>query len=167
MTVDYPPSTELTLSAALSNLEDDLAEAQDRVDELEADENAKQSALAEAHSRVNTLENHRKGLQWAIHGDNSEGGFDGWGENTEIRVTAFTAQSRARTLDTINNKTVGTIGAEETRVWLIAAALDTAPWLDAGDDLEGDYRNTGSLPPALQDWLDSQVEQLNDLSAGN
>lgn len=158
MTMDYPPSTELTLEASLSNVEEELEAAKDRLGELEDDDDAKKSALREARSRVGSLSNHADGLRWAI---------DAWGEEAEVRLTAFTAQSRARTLDTINNKTIGTIGAEETRVWLIAAALDAAPWLDASDDIEGDYRNTGNLPPALQDWLDSEVEDLNDLSPGN
>ena len=158
MSVDYPPTTEYTLESAHSSVEEDLASAEDRLQSLEDDDDATDKALAKARSRLNTLQNHREALEW---------GIDQWSKDAAVALTAFTAQTRARTLDTINDKTVGSVGGEETRVWLIASSLDSAPWLDPDDDLVGDYRNTGSLPPALQDWLDSLVTDLNDLSSGN
>jgi len=155
---DYPPSWDVTLEEALSTVKGDLEDAESRVDEFEADEDATDEALAEAYSRRQRLESNRDALEWAIQQFRSE---------ARIKMTAFTATTRARTLDEIQRTAVGQVGNEETRIWLLAAALDDAPWLDSGDELGDAYRITGELPPALQDYLDDQLTDLNDLSEGN
>jgi exonuclease VII small subunit len=155
---DYPPSWDVSLEEALSSVEADLEDARGRVDKLEDDEDATNDALAEAYSRRQRLESNRDALEWAVQQ---------FGEGARVSMTAFTATTRARTLDEIQRTAVGQVGNEETRIWLLAAALDDAPWLDPGDDLADAYRITGELPPALQDYLDDQLTDLNDLSEGN
>jgi len=99
-------------------------------------------------------ETYRDGLSWAV---------DQWGEDAEISVEAFTGASRARILDTARQHTVGELGRSRQRNALIAGSVIAAPWFDGDDDLATRLRVTGELPPALLDWLDQEVAELNEL----
>jgi hypothetical protein len=172
---NYPPTETRVLGAALEAAEEDLADAQRRVDELEAQQDDDDrpdpdaSTLGEARSERSQAQNRRDALHWAVHGDNTEDGFQGWGEDAEVVLEAFTARSRARALDAVRNKTMGDVGGEETRIWLVAAAIQSAPFLDGdGDESLADAQSVvGRLPPALQDWLDDAMDSVNDISEGN
>lgn len=155
---DYPPSREFTLTSALAGVEDDLSDAEQRIERLEDDEDAQDSALAEARQSRQAAESQRGGLEWAIRE---------FGEDARVCLEAFTATTRARTLDEVRASTVGSVGSEETRIWLLAAALSEAPWLDGDEDLPKAYRITGELPPPVQDYLDDVLEDVNDLAEGN
>jgi len=119
-------------------------------------------ALADAEARADgdddAAETHTSGLQWAV---------DQFGADAQVELRAFTTTTRDRALDTANRKTVGALGTQELRTWLVAAALEDAPWLDGDEDLTATKRVTGELPPALSDWLDAELSELNDLSEGN
>jgi len=154
----YPPTREFTLEEALADVESELADAKRRVDELEDDENAKQSALQDARSEREDAAGKQRALNWAI------GEF---GEDATITMEAFTATTRARTLDEMQSSTMGDVGGMESRIWLLAAALQEAPWLTGDEDLAEAARVTGALPPAVQDFLDDELTALNDLSEGN
>lgn len=134
--IDYPPAQTYTLGGALSTVEDDL----DALDE-DADERA-------------TLANQRDALQWAL---------DQWDAEAELMLQAFTATRRADVVDTLNRTTVGPVGAQKTRTWLVMCSVETAPWLGGGEDYQARAAVADSLPPALVDWLESELEELNDL----
>ena len=135
---DYPPTTTLTLGVALANVEQELATAEEGDD-----------APPEAH---------RDALAWAV----SE-----FGEDAEITLEAFTTTTRSQTIDTLQRTRVGGVGSNLINDWLVAAGVVDAPWLDGGEDLETRAEITGQLPPALTDWLDAQLDELNELSEGN
>lgn len=156
--IDYPPSRTRRFGAALASIEDRLATAEQRIADLEADEDATDQALAEARQDRATAANQRDALQWAVAQ---------FGEDAELTLRAFTATSRARVLDTLNRTVVGAVGGQQTRNWLIAGSIEAAPWLDGDEDLAEQASVTGALPPGLVDWLDAELEELNDLTAGN
>ncbi|MCD2204409.1 hypothetical protein [Halobacterium sp. KA-6] len=155
---DYPPTREFTLETALADVRSELADAEARVDELEDDEHAQASALQDARSEREDAASKRNALEWAIRE---------FGEDATITLEAFTATTRARTLDEMQSSTMGDVGGMESRIWLLAAALEEAPWLNGSEDLAEAARVTGALPPAVQDFLDDELTQLNDLSEGN
>lgn len=135
--IDYPPTQRTVFAAAL-----------DRLDE-EADQAGEEDPVDETH---------RHALMWAV---------DQWGDDAEVTLEAFTTAARSRTLDTLHRTRVGPVGNQQITDWLIAAAITDAPWLDGGEDLETQADLVGQLPPALRDWLDEQLDELNDLTAGN
>lgn len=138
---DYPPTREWTLGDALADVEA-RADAGDE-DEDGGDRQA---------------DTYRKGLQWAVRQ---------FGADATVTLRAFTATTRDRAIDTANRKTVGPLGNQELRTWFVAAALEDAPWLNGDEDLTEAKQVTGALPPALADWLDAELESLNDLTEGN
>lgn len=103
-------------------------------------------------------EAHRDALAWAV------GEF---GEDAEITLEAFTTTTRSQTIDTLQRTRVGDVGSNLINDWLVAAGVVDAPWLEGGEDLETRAEITGQLPPALTDWLDAQLDDLNELSEGN
>jgi hypothetical protein len=121
----------------------------DELESLQADADDDEADVSETHI---------EGLQWAV----SEFGEDG-----TVRVEGFTTASRDRTVDTANRETMGPVGPSVLRTWLVAASITEAPWLDGDEDLADKHDYVGALPPAFSDWLDSQVEEANDLSEGN
>lgn len=133
---DYPPTTTLTLSVALDDVERALAEGDDEA----------------------PPESHRDALTWAV------GEF---GEDAEVTLEAFTTTTRSQTIDTLKRTRAGSIGSNLINDWLVAAGVVDAPWLEGGEDLETKAEITGQLPPALTDWLDAQLDDLNELSEGN
>ncbi|MUV59975.1 hypothetical protein [Halobacterium sp. CBA1126] len=155
---DYPPTRTFTLEEAKGDVESELADAEARVDELEDDEDAQESALRDARSEREDAAGKQRALNWAI------GEF---GEDATITMEAFTATTRARALDEMQSSTMGDVGGMESRIWLLAAALQAAPWLNGSEDLEEAARVTGALPPAVQDFLDDELTDLNDLSSEN
>lgn len=142
---DYPPSRTVTLGSALSA-------AEQRVDELKPDDEDD-----EPDAEIVPARNERDALQWAV---------GRWGEGAEITLEAYTARTRARVTDTLRQEMVGEPGPSEQDIWLIAAGLSDAPWID-DHDLASKAAATGQLPPALVDWLNGQVDDINDLSEGN
>lgn len=142
---DYPPTQTYRLGAALE-------QAEKRVADLEAD------ADPDDYDRtLNEAENQRDALQWAV---------DEFGDDAELELQAYTAHTRAQVLDTLRNDVFGNPGEEETTVWLIAAGIAAAPWLD-DHDIGSKATVTGQLPPALLDWIETEIDDLNDLSEGN
>jgi len=134
---DYPPTQTHRLGTALED-------ARDRADS-DADDAA-------------TWGRYVHGLQWAI---------DQWDADADIVLQAFTTRLRNRTLDAANRETVGPLGPNRTRTWLVAAGVQSAPWVADDSDLVEQAQVTGQLPPALVDWLDAKQDALNDLSEGN
>ncbi|AFH22018.1 hypothetical protein OSG_eHP14_00190 [environmental Halophage eHP-14] len=143
MSFNYPPTRTQTLGSALDT-------AENRVSELETDDDTGAQTLANAR-------NQRDALHWAVNE---------FGEDAEIVLSAYTATTRARTLDTLRGDILGDPGPEEIGNWLVAAGVDDAPWID-DKDTQSKAQRTGQLPPALVDWLDRQLDDLNDLSEGN
>ena len=133
MTVDYPPSRTLTLGDAHER-------AQERADS-DRDDSDQWERYADA-------------LGWAV---------EQFGGGAEVVVEAFTAASRARILDEARRSTVGELGPERTRSWLVGGSVTAAPWIDADADLADRVQATTALPPTLVDWLDTELEDLNDL----
>jgi len=135
MTVDYPPSRTLTLGTAHER-------ATERADSDRDDSD-----------------------QWARYADALGWAVEQFGADAEVVVKAFTAASRARILDEARRSTVGDLGPERTRSWLVGGSVSAAPWIDAGADagLADRVQATTALPPTLVDWLDSELEDLNDL----
>jgi hypothetical protein len=125
------------------------------------------SALEQAQRDDDVPDSHRDGLSWAVHGDDTADGFDGWGEDATVTLRGFTTTERNRTLDTARRKSMGPLGSNEIQEWLVAAGLTDAPWIEADDDLHERKEVTGSLPPGLGDWLSAQLGDLNDLDQGN
>lgn len=164
---NYPPSRTVTLAAALGDVESDIEDTAGRIAQLEDDEDAEAEALAKARGEHSQLTSQRDALEWAVDGDGREGGFDGWGEDAEVTFKAFTATTRSRVLDTVNRVTMGPVGESQTRDWLISAGVQAAPWLDEAAGLEEKHEATGNLPPALRDWLNAELNDLNDLTSGN
>lgn len=146
---NYPPTRTYRLGESLDDAIQHIAD-------LEDSDDADPAALQEAATA-------RDGLRWLVSGDGDPDGFGGFGRGAEIVVSAYTARERGQTLDTARAKTMGDLGPERLRVWLIAGALEAAPWLDTGDDLRTRYEATGELPPAVLDWLDSELEDINTL----
>jgi len=132
--IDYPPSRTWRLGEA-------LATADERLDEDE-----------DGNSDIS--QSNRDGLAWAV---------EQWSDDAEITLEAFTTTTRDRAVDTANRATVGGLGASALRTWLVAASIKQAPWLDGSEDLVECKQTTGNLPPGLVDWLDAQLEDLNDL----
>lgn len=155
---DYPPAREVTLAQARDDVAESLTDAEGEVDRLEDDDDATESALAEARSEVEVTENRLDALGWAV---------DVFGDDATIALRAFTTTTRSRVLDTLQRKTVGPVGPNRTEDWLTAAGVTTAPWLDGDEDLQKQAAILGELPPALSDWLNDQLSDLNDLSEGN
>ena len=131
---DYPPSTTVTLS--------------DELDQLQR--------RAEDGNEAN--DTHIEALEWAINE---------FGADATVCVQGMTTTKRDRTVDTANRVTMGPLGASALRTWLVAASITEAPWLEGGEDLEEQQALLGALPPSVSDWLDAQVEDINDLSEGN
>ena len=121
-------------------------------------------ALASVEARLEDgdgdgdLANQRDALAW---------GVEEFGAAAEVTVAAFTAATRARVLDELRDGVVGEPGPREMSLWLVAAGVDAAPWLDGGEDIAARAAVTGELPPALVDWLESILDDVNDLSQGN
>ena len=165
----YPPTVRYELGSALANVEQRVDDLERRISNLK--EQAGQDdvpddlrdQLQDARADRQSVLTQQEGLQWAVHGDAREDGFDGWGEDAVVELQAFTGGSRARILDTAERSTVGTLGQQQLRVWLIAGAIETAPWLDGDEDLLEQQQQTKSLPPMLIDWLDAELEDLNEL----
>lgn len=159
---DYPPSRTYEFGAALEDVEQRLADTEERVDELEAqaadEEDPDVQGLQEAYQELTTASNYRDALDWAVRE---------WGEAAEITLQAFTAKTRADVLDTIQRTRVGHVGPEQRRNWLVAAGVQAAPFVDESDDVETKAGIVEQLPPALTDWIDEEIEDLNDLTAGN
>jgi hypothetical protein len=134
--IAYPPSTTVTLADALDDLEE-------RVATLDEDDPDHRPTV-----------NQRDALSWAV---------EEFGGDAEVVLTAYTAATRARVQDALRSSVVGDVGTGRTQLWLAAAGVDDAPWLSAGDDLATTADVTGQLPPALVDWLQAQLDDLNDL----
>lgn len=145
MDTSYPPSETVEFGQARDDRRAQLeAAAEDDESDIDADDIDSDPYLA--------------ALEWAV------GEF---GADASVELTALTAQSRARTLDTLNRTRVGEVGQQEARIWLTAAGIDRAPW-DAGDGVAAQAQILGeALPPAFVDWLHEQLEGLNDLTEGN
>jgi len=135
--IDYPPSQTHTTGTA----RDDL---QERIDD--------------ADDAVPNLESQRDALAWAC---------DQWGDDAEITIQAFTARSRAQVLDALRTEVMGDFGPERQSNWISASAIQSAPWLEGGEDVVERCRITEELPPGLTDWVSEQLDDLNDLSEGN
>lgn len=155
---DYPPSRDYELGAALEQVQKQHTEAVDRVTDLTADDDADDAALQQARREKAETGNYVAALEWAV---------DQFDNDAALTLSAFTARQRGRIQDTLRNQVMGDLGEEESSVWFVAAAIDDAPWVDPGDDLTEVAHATGQLPPALVDWLSSELEELNDLTAGN
>jgi len=153
---DYPPTQTVALGVALDAVESDLDDA--KADLADLDDDAVDRVIRETRAGVSQAQRHVKALQWAV---------DQFGEEATVTLQAYTATTRARVTDTINRTHIGTVGPDETEVWLIAAGVEAAPWLSGGEDLQTTVEITGQLPPALTDWLADELDELNDLSAGN
>lgn len=132
--IDYPPSREWTLEAALADAED-----------TDAPEGSPEA-------------NQRDALRWAVAQ---------FGGDATVTLRAFTAGTRSRTLDTAGQTTMGELGHNQVQDWLTAAGVVDAPWLDGDEDLEARHELLAALPPALTDWLNAKLTDLNDLSEGN
>ncbi|WP_338417003.1 hypothetical protein [Halobacterium salinarum] len=158
MNFDYPPTRKVTLEQALDDVDRELADAEDRIHRLEGDEDAQESALAEARADQEDARSKTNALEWAINE---------FGPETRIKLEAFTATTRARAIDEMQSSTMGEIGGMEQRIWLLAAALQDAPWLTGEESLAEAAQVTGALPPAVQDYLDDELTALNDLGNEN
>jgi len=135
--VDYPPTRTITFGDALESVAAEL--------EAAAEDDA---TMAQA--------SHRDALSWAV---------DQWGSDATVTLAAYTATTRARTIDQFNATTAGA-GAEELNIWLVAAGLEDAPWL-SDHDITSQATATGQLPPGLIDWLRDELDDLNALDEGN
>lgn len=135
---DYPPTETLVLGDALEEYE--AAAPDEAVDPETADE-ARAVTFAE-------------GLSWAV---------DEFGTDAEIVLEGFTAGTRAQVVDRLTNDRVGDIGQRLTTNWMIAAAIVECPWFDDEVPLEDMVTAVAQLPPAVVDWLDHELEELNDL----
>lgn len=156
--INYPPSRTLTLGSAHEQTADRVTDLGARIDDLKGDDDATDKALAEARNDQNNAESERDALAWAC---------EEFGEEAEITLEAHTTTRRSRVLDTANRKTMGELGSSQLNDWMLAAAVVEAPWLDGGEDLQERYDYLGALPPALSDWISRELQDLNDLSAGN
>jgi hypothetical protein len=134
--IDYPPSRTIAFGDALDDLEQRVATL---------DEN-------DAEHRV--ARNKRDGLQWAV---------EVFGADAAVEIRAYTATTRARVLDELRTGVVGDPGPEQRALWLTAAGISDAPWYDGDEDLATRADIVGQLPPALVDWLDDQLDSINDL----
>lgn len=143
--IDYPPTRSITLDNA-------LAQANDRVSDLEPD-----AEDEDAERGIVAARSQRDALAWAL---------DQWGDEATVDLQAYTARDRARVHDTVRNEIMGDIGGNELQVWMVAAALTDAPWLD-DKDLQSKAQATARLPPALVDWVKRQLDDINDLTEGN
>jgi hypothetical protein len=160
---DYPRTATYRLGDALSDAEERVQTLQCRIDSLSDREDPPEGDLDEKRSERASWEQHKSALQWAVHGDDRDDGFDGWGEDAEVRLSSLTANDRGRALDTAQRTTVGDLGSRQARTWLIAVGIEAAPWISDDATLRERAAVTGSLPPALRDWLDEQLEDLNAL----
>lgn len=138
MDIDYPPTATITLGDALER-------AEANADDADSDGNANANA---------NWDTYRDGLQWAV---------DQWGADATITLQAFTASSRARIIDAAESSTVGELGRRELRAKLIVGSAIDAPWLAGDEALAERLRIADVLPPALLDYLDAEVTDLNDL----
>jgi hypothetical protein len=163
---EYPPTATYELGTVLADVEDQLKQL-DEDDEAAGDEDESGADEADLGDSRDSLERTQHALQWAVYGDDREDGFDGWGADATITLTASTATSRAEILDTLNRATVGPVGENTVEVWFVAGHVESAPWLDGGEDLQTRHQITGNFPPALQDWLRDELDELNGLTEGN
>jgi hypothetical protein len=162
--IDYPPTRTLTLGSALEAIEADLRDVERRIEELESqlpDEDSDEDpdpattkALREKRSERSTLGSQRDALQWAV---------DEWGPDAEIELEAITTASRGRATDAVRNGRVGEVTGQILQRYIAAASLTAAPWLEGGDDLQTRAQILGKLPPGLSDWLQAELDDLNDL----
>lgn len=175
--LNYPPRRTLTLGAALAQLNNEIDALDDEIDEYETDladtdesdaDAETVNDLQEARSRRGDLRPQRDAVRWLAHGDDRDGedSFDGYGEDAEVVVEAYTAGDRSRVITMLNQTKMGSFGAATVEDWMIAAGVVDAPWLDGGEDLQ--TRATiveDQLPPGVRDWLGNQLEDIGDLSA--
>lgn len=106
---------------------------------------------ADDHDRADTFAD---GLGWAV---------DEFDADAEIVLEALTAGRRNEVIDRINSSRVGDVGDGLVTNWMIAAAITECPWFDDEAPLEDMVAAVAQLPPAVVDWLEHELGELNDL----
>jgi hypothetical protein len=162
--IDYPPTETITLGVALEAIEADLRDIEARTEELESelpDEDSEEDpdpattkALREKRSEQSTLSGQQDALEWAT---------DEWGPDEEIALEALTTADRDRARDALRNERMGEVTNTVLQRYIAAQCLTSAPWLESNDDIHDRAEVLGELPPGFSDWLQSELDDLNDL----
>jgi len=160
--IDYPPTREYTLEAALESVKADIENGQAEIDDLEAklpdgDEDpdpATTKALREARQRKSTVESYRDALKWAI-GE--------WGEDAKIEIRGIDTNARKQVQKALRTGWMGEATTEDLNHYLIAESLMDAPWVQPDDDIHDLAGFLDELPPGLSDWIEDEMDDLNDL----
>lgn len=157
---DYPPSREIRLGSARDQLEREIADLDREIDDLEGrvdespDDPAPKAALRETRSEKNSLETQLDGVTWAI---------SSWREDATIAVQGLTTESRGEALHAVRHGRMGEVTSDTLGRYLNAQSLQAAPFLEDDDDIHDVAHVIGALPPAFSDWLNDQLDDLNDL----
>jgi hypothetical protein len=125
------------------------------------------TALADARDDPDVPDGHVDALEWAVHGDGRDEGFDGWGKDAELELSGMTTGRRSQAIDAINTHVVGDVGERKVQDWIVAAGITAAPWKDPDTDFREHAEIVEQLPPALTDWLEQRQQGLNDLGGAD
>jgi hypothetical protein len=162
--IDYPPTETITLGVALEAIGADLRDIEARIEELkselpdeDSDEDpdpATTKALREKRSEQSTLNSQKDALEWAVNQ---------WDADAEIKLEAIQAIDRERARDALRTGRMGEITTGVLKRYMATQCLKTAPWVETDDDIHDKAKFLGELPPGLRDWLQAELDELNDL----
>ena len=157
---DYPRTKEIALGPARDQLQSEIEELEAEIVDLEertGGENpdpVAEETLRNTRGEKRTLKNHRDGVQWAI---------DEWSEDATITLEALTTQSRGDAMDALRTGRMGDTSSETVKRYVHAQILVDAPFVESEDDIHDKAALLGRLPPAVSDWLGTEIDELNDL----
>ena len=138
-----------TIDEALAELDERIAEYEAEMDRLDEETDADDplpDAYDTAKERWDRLRYLKNGLQW-------QRDEEGWGDAT-VELGALTAGEKAM----MHRKAPDKAGAEELRLWFVAASTVSAPY--AEDDLEATFRNLADCHPGFTEWVESKANGL-------
>lgn len=131
-----------TLDDAHGELTDRVETLEDSLEDLEKGSD-KYKVIKSRRDRVSYLE---RGLRWQRDEED-------WGD-AEIELGAMTAGEEAM----MHRDVPDNAGAEERRLWFVAASTIDAPFV--GDDLEETFADLAGCHPAFVEWVEAKVNGL-------
>ena len=135
-----------TLTEALDSLDEQIESLEELLVEYEDDTDEAQ-AVRDQQNRLTYL---KRGVEWQA---------DEWGDDAEVTVGALTAGEEAM----MHREIPDGAGAKERRLWYVAAATETAPYV--ADELSETFANVADLHPAFVEWVEARSNALG--VAGN
>lgn len=131
-----------TIEGALDELSEAIGSLEDRLDDLDSSTDE----YAAVQNQRDRLAYFRNGLEWQR--DEEE-----WGDAT-IELGALTAGEKAM----MHRESPDSAGAEEMRLWFIAASTAESPYLSA--DLSDTFTALANCHPGFTEWAEGKTNSL-------